>query len=122
MGAAGMSLVDAPVSGGTIGAEQATLTFMVGGSEQSFQAAEPILNLMGKKVVHCGDVGMGQAAKLCNNLVLGISMAAVCEGHALADRLGLDQKTFADIMNTSSHGRTCTAALLPHERARRRAE
>jgi len=98
----GMSLVDAPVSGGTIGAEQGTLTFMVGGSKESFEAAEPILNLMGKKVVHCGDVGMGQAAKLCNNLVLGISMAAVCEGHALADRLGLDQKTFADIMNTAT--------------------
>merc|ERR1712039_1167866 len=100
--AAGMSLVDAPVSGGTIGAEQATLTFMVGGSEEAFRAAEPILNLMGKKVVHCGDVGMGQAAKLCNNLVLGISMAAVCEGHALAERLGLDQKKLAEILNTSS--------------------
>merc|ERR1712203_1316901 len=63
---------------------------------------EPILSLMGKKIVHCGDVGMGQAAKLCNNLVLGISMAAVCEGHALAERLGLDQKTLAEIPNTSS--------------------
>lgn len=100
--ALGMSIVDAPVSGGTIGAEQGTLTFMVGGAKESFGAAEPILNLMGKKIVHCGDVGMGQAAKLCNNLVLGISMAAVCEGHALADRLGLDQKTFADIMNTAT--------------------
>merc|ERR1719343_1854394 len=97
-----MSLVDAPVSGGTIGAEQATLTFMVGGAPSDFNAAEPLLNLMGRKVVHCGDVGMGQAAKICNNLVLGISMAAVCEGHALAERLGLDQKTLADILNTSS--------------------
>merc|ERR1740121_2182292 len=98
----GMSLVDAPVSGGTIGAEKATLTFMVGGAKESFDAAEPVLSLMGKKVVHCGDVGMGQAAKLCNNLVLGISMAAVCEGHALAERLGLDQKRLAEILNTSS--------------------
>jgi len=98
----GATLVDAPVSGGTIGAEQATLTFMVGGTDDAFVAAEKVLALMGKKVVHCGDVGMGQAAKLCNNLVLGICMAGVCEGHALADRLGLDQKTLADILNTSS--------------------
>lgn len=98
----GVRLVDAPVSGGTIGAEQATLTFMVGGAKEDFATAEPYLNLMGRKVVHCGDVGMGQAAKICNNLVLGISMAAVCEGHALAERLGLDQKTLADILNTSS--------------------
>jgi len=100
--ARGASYVDAPVSGGTPGAEQATLTFMVGGSEASFNRAETYLTHMGKKIVHCGDVGMGQAAKLCNNLVLGISMAAVCEGHALADRLGLDQKKLADILNTSS--------------------
>jgi len=98
----GATLVDAPVSGGTIGAEQATLTFMVGGSEAAFSEAEVLLAHMGKKVVHCGDVGMGQAAKLCNNLVLGICMAAVCEGHALADRLGLDQKRLAEILNTSS--------------------
>eukprot|EP00416_Gambierdiscus_australes_P014698 CAMPEP_0171072232 /NCGR_PEP_ID=MMETSP0766_2-20121228/10736_1 /TAXON_ID=439317 /ORGANISM="Gambierdiscus australes, Strain CAWD 149" /LENGTH=328 /DNA_ID=CAMNT_0011528801 /DNA_START=120 /DNA_END=1106 /DNA_ORIENTATION=+ len=100
--ARGATLMDAPVSGGTIGAEQATLTFMVGGPEDTFKAAEALLGHMGKKVVHCGDVGMGQAAKLCNNLVLGISMAAVCEGHALADRLGLDQKRLAEILNTSS--------------------
>lgn len=100
--ARGATLLDAPVSGGTIGAEQATLTFMVGGAEEAFLSAEPLLKHMGKKIVHCGDVGMGQAAKLCNNLVLGISMAAVCEGHALAERLGLDQKKLADILNTSS--------------------
>lgn len=98
----GITLVDAPVSGGTIGAEQATLTFMVGGPDDGFHSAKAILGHMGKKVVHCGDVGMGQAAKLCNNLVLGITMAAVCEGHALADRLGLDQKMLAEILNTSS--------------------
>merc|ERR1712151_1020319 len=68
----------------------------------SFHKAELVLNDMGKKIVHCGDIGMGQAAKICNNLVLGISMAGVCEGHALADRLGLDQKRLAEILNTSS--------------------
>jgi 3-hydroxyisobutyrate dehydrogenase len=99
----GCRLVDAPVSGGTIGAEQATLTFMVGAAtEDSFKDAEALLQHLGKKVVHCGDVGMGQAAKLCNNLVLGISMAAVCEGHVLGGRLGLDPKVLADILNTSS--------------------
>lgn len=98
----GANLVDAPVSGGTIGAEQATLTFMVGGSADDFAKAEAVLKHMGKKIVHCGDIGMGQAAKLCNNLVLGISMAGVSEGHALAGRLGLDQKVLADILNTSS--------------------
>eukprot|EP00437_Effrenium_voratum_P067224 CAMPEP_0181493936 /NCGR_PEP_ID=MMETSP1110-20121109/51484_1 /TAXON_ID=174948 /ORGANISM="Symbiodinium sp., Strain CCMP421" /LENGTH=293 /DNA_ID=CAMNT_0023621275 /DNA_START=106 /DNA_END=988 /DNA_ORIENTATION=- len=98
----GAAAVDAPVSGGTPAAEQATLTFMVGGPEPAFQAASLVLQLMGKKVVYCGDAGMGQAAKLCNNLVLGITMAAVCEGHALAGRLGLDQQKLADILNTSS--------------------
>jgi 3-hydroxyisobutyrate dehydrogenase len=101
--ARGSTYVDAPVSGGTIGADQATLTFMVGApTEVSFKQAEALLQHLGKKVVHCGDVGMGQAAKLCNNLVLGISMAAVCEGHALGGRLGIDQKVLADILNTSS--------------------
>jgi len=98
----GASLVDAPVSGGTPGAEQATLTFMVGGSSGDFSKAEVFLSPMGKKIVHCGDVGMGQAAKICNNMVLGISMVAVAEGHSLAGRLGLDQKVLADILNTSS--------------------
>jgi 3-hydroxyisobutyrate dehydrogenase len=99
----GAKLVDAPVSGGTIGAAQATLTFMVGAkTEDTFKEAEAILKHLGKKVVHCGDVGMGQAAKLCNNLVLGISMAAVCEGHVLGERLGLNPKVLADILNTSS--------------------
>mmetsp|Transcript_95362 Transcript_95362/g.199509 ORF Transcript_95362/g.199509 Transcript_95362/m.199509 type:complete len:328 (+) Transcript_95362:85-1068(+) len=98
----GCDMIDAPVSGGTMGAENATLTFMVGGSDKAFKSAEHILKLMGKKSVHCGEVGSGTAAKLCNNLVLGIQMAGVCEGHALADRLGLDQKKFAEIMNTST--------------------
>lgn len=99
----GSTYVDAPVSGGTIGAEQATLTFMVGApSQDAFTSAESILKHLGKKVVHCGDVGLGQAAKLCNNLVLGISMAGVCEAHVLGGRLGIDPKVLADILNTSS--------------------
>jgi len=99
----GSTVVDAPVSGGTIGAEQATLTFMVGSkTEESFKQAEAILEHLGKKVVHCGDVGTGQTAKICNNLVLAISMAGVCEAHALGDRLGLDPKILADILNTST--------------------
>lgn len=99
----GSKYVDAPVSGGTIGADEATLTFMVGAaSEETFKEADVILSHLGKKVVHCGDVGMGQAAKLCNNLVLAISMAGVCEGHVLGGRLGLDQKVLASILNTSS--------------------
>lgn len=98
----GATTVDAPVSGGTPAAEQATLTFMVGGPEVAVRQAEMILRHMGKKVIHCGDAGMGQAAKLCNNLVLGITMAGVCEGHALADRFGLDQKKLAEILNISS--------------------
>lgn len=99
----GSKYVDAPVSGGTIGADQATLTFMVGAAkEETFKDAEKILANCGKKIVHCGDVGMGQAAKLCNNLVLGICMAGVCEGHVLGGRLGLDQKVLASILNTSS--------------------
>jgi len=98
----GSRLFDAPVSGGTMGAEQASLTFMVGGPEDSFPAAEELLSLMGKTVVHCGDVGMGQAAKLCNNLLLAVTMTGLCEAHALGGRLGLDQKKLADIINTSS--------------------
>jgi len=98
----GATYLDAPVSGGTIGADQATLTFMVGGPKEGFRNAEAVLKHLGKSIVHCGDVGMGQAAKLCNNLVLAVSMAGVCEAHALGGRLGLDQKRLAEILNTSS--------------------
>ncbi|HEY7030009.1 MAG TPA: NAD(P)-binding domain-containing protein, partial [Thermomicrobiales bacterium] len=84
-----LDMLDAPVSGGVAGAEAATLTFMVGGSREAFVAAEPILRAMGKTVVHTGGSGNGQAAKICNNLILGISMIAVCEAFVLAEKLGL---------------------------------
>jgi 3-hydroxyisobutyrate dehydrogenase len=98
----GLLSVDAPVSGGVSGAQAATLTFMCGGQPAALDAAEPILGLMGKKVVRCGPAGSGQAAKICNNMVLGISMIAVCEAFALADRLGLDRQAMFDVVSTSS--------------------
>lgn len=98
----GFDIVDAPVSGGTGGAAAGTLTFMVGGSETAFQRAEPILRSMGKTIVHTGGPGTGQAAKICNNMVLGISMIAVAEAFALADKLGLDHQKLFDVSSTSS--------------------
>jgi len=94
--------LDAPVSGGTGGATQGTLTFMVGGSAAAFGKADPILKAMGKKIVHCGEAGAGQAAKICNNMILGISMAAVCEAFALGERLGLSHQALFDVASTSS--------------------
>lgn len=95
-------MVDAPVSGGVGGAEAGTLTFMVGGSQQAFTAAQPILSKMGKNIVHCGADGNGQVAKLCNNLLLGISMIGVSESMNLGVKLGIDPKLLAGIINTSS--------------------
>ncbi len=100
--AAGFDMVDAPVSGGVAGAAAATLTFMAGGSDQAFAAARPVLEKMGKAVIHAGGPGNGQAAKICNNLILGISMIAVSEAFALADRLGLPAQTLFDIASKSS--------------------
>lgn len=100
--AAHPSLIDAPVSGGITGASKATLTFMCGGEKAAVEAAEPYLRLMGKNVVNCGQPGNGQAAKVCNNLVLGVSMAAVAEALALGNQLGLDPKLLSSIFNTSS--------------------
>jgi len=98
----GLAMVDAPVSGGTGGAEAGTLTFMVGGPEAAFARAEPILQAMGKTIVHTGGAGTGQAAKICNNMVLGISMIAVSEAFALADKLGLDRDKLFQISSKSS--------------------
>lgn len=98
----GMASVDAPVSGGTGGAKGATLTFMCGGEESAFGAARPILEQMGKKIVHCGGAGAGQAAKICNNMILGISMIAVGEAFALAEKLGLSHQALFDVASTSS--------------------
>ncbi|EKD54873.1 MAG: hypothetical protein ACD_60C00038G0035 [uncultured bacterium] len=97
-----MAMIDAPVSGGVLGAEAATLTFMVGGTLENFAQGKPILEKMGKKIVHAGVAGSGQAAKICNNLILGISMIAVSEGFALGKKLGLDPKKFFDISSNSS--------------------
>src|SRR3954463_4905641 len=94
--------VDAPVSGGTGGAKGATLTFMAGGDAKAFAAAKPILEAMGKKIVHCGDAGAGQAAKICNNMILGISMIAVGEAFALAEKLGLSHQALFEVSSTSS--------------------
>jgi 3-hydroxyisobutyrate dehydrogenase len=98
----GQEMVDAPVSGGTVGAENATLTFMCGGSDAAFRRAEPFLKVMGKTIVHAGAAGNGQAAKICNNMILGISMIAVCEGFVLAEKLGLDAQKLFDISSKSS--------------------
>ncbi len=98
----GAASVDAPVSGGTGGAKAATLTFMAGGSDAAFAAAKPVLELMGKKIVHCGGAGAGQAAKICNNMILGISMIAVGEAFTLAEKLGLSHQALFDVASTSS--------------------
>jgi 3-hydroxyisobutyrate dehydrogenase len=98
----GVNSIDAPVSGGTGGAKGATLTFMCGGEEKAFAAAKPVLENMGKKIVHCGGAGAGQAAKICNNMILGISMIAVSEAFALAEKLGLSHKALFDVASTSS--------------------
>lgn len=100
--ARGFVMVDAPVSGGVAGAEAATLTFMVGGSEEAFARAAPILGVMGKAVIHAGPAGNGQAAKICNNMMLGIQMISVCEAMALAKRLGLDPVKLFEISSRSS--------------------
>ena len=97
-----MLSLDAPVSGGVGGAEGATLTFMCGGSADAFGKAKPILEAMGKKVVHCGDAGAGQAAKICNNMMLGISMIGVSEAFVLAEKLGLSHQALFDVASTSS--------------------
>jgi len=100
--AAGYAMVDAPVSGGIAAANGGTLTFMVGGSDAAFARAEPILSAMGKAVIHAGDAGAGQAAKICNNMILGATMVATCEAFKLAERLGLDLQTFYDISSKAS--------------------
>ncbi len=100
--AAGLLAVDAPVSGGVGGAEAGRLTFMAGGSEAAFAAAAPLFGVMGARAVHCGPTGAGQSAKICNNMILGISMIGVCEAFALADKLGLDRQAMFDVVSTSS--------------------
>ncbi|WP_118138303.1 3-hydroxyisobutyrate dehydrogenase [Oceanicella sp. SM1341] len=100
--AAGLLPLDAPVSGGIGGASAGTLTFMVGGSDAGFARAAELFDIMGQKAVHCGTPGAGQSAKICNNMILGISMLGVCEAFSLADRLGLDRQAMFDVVSTSS--------------------
>ncbi len=99
---AGMLSIDSPVSGGVGGAEAATLTLMAGGTKQAFDKARPLLECVGKKVVHCGDAGAGQAAKICNNMILGVSMIAVSEAFVLAEKLGLSHDALFEVASTSS--------------------
>lgn len=98
----GLSAVDAPVSGGMGGATNGTLTFMAGGPADAFATVQPLFDIMGQKAVHCGDAGAGQAAKVCNNMILGATMIATCEAFALADKLGLDRQSMFDVVSTSS--------------------
>ncbi|MBC7153795.1 MAG: 3-hydroxyisobutyrate dehydrogenase [Rhodobacteraceae bacterium] len=100
--AAGLGALDAPVSGGIGGAAAGTLTFMVGGSDAAFAKVKPLFDIMGQKAVHCGASGAGQAAKICNNMILGVTMIATCEAFALADKLGLDRGRMFDVVSTSS--------------------
>ena len=100
--ARGALSVDAPVSGGVGGAKAGTLTFMCGGADDAFAAARPILEQMGRRIVHCGAAGAGQAAKICNNMILGATMIATCEGFVLAEKLGLSPQALFDVASTSS--------------------
>ena len=100
--AAGHRNIDAPVSGGVVGAENGTLAFMVGGSDEDFAAALPLLEAMGKRIVHCGGSGLGQAAKVCNNMVLAVSQIAVAEAFVLGERLGLEHQALFDVVSQAS--------------------
>ena len=99
---AGLEMLDAPVSGGTMGGQGGTLTFMVGGPESAFARGRPVLEKMGRTIVHAGPSGSGQTAKICNNMILAVSMIGVCEGFALAEKLGLPAQTLFDITSTST--------------------
>ena len=98
----GLQAIDAPVSGGIGGATNGTLTFMAGGDDQAFATVTPLFDIMGQKAVHCGAAGNGQAAKICNNMILGVTMIATCEAFVLADKLGLDRQAMFDVVSTSS--------------------
>jgi 3-hydroxyisobutyrate dehydrogenase len=100
--ASGLMALDAPVSGGVGGAQAGTLTFMVGGERAAYERALPLFDVMGAKAVHCGGAGNGQAAKICNNMILGATMIVTCEAFALADRLGLSREAMFDVVSTSS--------------------
>jgi 3-hydroxyisobutyrate dehydrogenase len=111
--AAGLDMLDAPVSGGTVGAANATLTFMVGGTEDAFARGQPILAAMGKNIFHAGGPGAGQAVKLCNNMMLAINMVGVCEGFLLAQKLGLDWAKLHQICSTASANSWALSSYCP---------
>jgi 3-hydroxyisobutyrate dehydrogenase len=100
--ASGHHSLDAPVSGGVVGAENATLAFMVGGTDEDFEAARPVLEAMGRRIVHCGGAGLGQAAKVCNNMILAVSQIAVAEAFVLGERLGLSHQALFDVASNAS--------------------
>jgi 3-hydroxyisobutyrate dehydrogenase len=100
--AEGCAALDAPVSGGVGGAAAGSLTFMVGGPGAALEKARPLLEVMGGRIVHCGEAGAGQSAKICNNMILGVTMIATCEAFALADKLGLSREAMFDVVSTSS--------------------
>jgi 3-hydroxyisobutyrate dehydrogenase len=110
---AGMTCLDAPVSGGVGGASAGTLTFMAGGEPAAFAAGKPILEAMGKRIVHCGGAGAGQAAKICNNMILGATMIATCEAFVLAEKLGLSAQALYDVASTSSGQSWSLTAYCP---------
>ena len=112
-GAKGLLALDAPVSGGTGGAVAGTLTFMCGGTAEAFAAGQPVLEAMGKRIVHCGGSGAGQAAKVCNNMILGATMVATCEAFVLAEKLGLDHQALFDVVSTSSGQSWSTTSYCP---------
>ena len=111
--AAGLGVLDAPVSGGVGGAAAGMLTFMAGGTEAAFATVAPLFEVMGRKAVHCGGAGAGQAAKICNNMILGVTMIATCEAFALADRLGLARQKMFDVVSTSSGQSWSMTAYCP---------
>ncbi len=111
--AAGLAMLDAPVSGGTTGARNATLTFMVGGTEDAFARGQPILAVMGKNIFHAGGPGAGQAVKICNNMMLAINMVGVCEGFLLAQKLGLDWTKLHQICSTASANSWALSSYCP---------
>jgi len=111
--AKGIGFLDAPVSGGVGGAAAGTLTFMVGGDKADFTRAAPLFEIMGQKAVHCGAAGNGQAAKICNNMILGITMIGTCEAFALADKLGLERQAMFDVVSTSSGASWSINAYCP---------
>ena len=112
-GAKGLLALDAPVSGGTGGAVAGTLTFMCGGAAEAFAAGKGVLEAMGKRIVHCGGAGAGQAAKVCNNMILGATMVATCEAFVLAEKLGLDHQALFDVVSTSSGQSWSTTSYCP---------